>query len=189
MAESATLIRPVSEKEFVDNECYDGFELVNGELEELAMSSRSEWLGGRIFRRIDEWADANGTGYVMPQNSMRRFGAAHFRKPDALFVRKGDLPEGLTDGVLEALPTLVVEVISPGDKIEPFERKLADYRAAGIPLIWVILPATRTAHVYRRGSPVPEFVGPEGVLEDAELLPGFQLSLARLFAEADAISQ
>ena len=78
------------------------------------------------------------------------------------------------------MPDLVAEVVSPRDLAEDLEQKLAEYREAGIPLIWVIYPSTRTAHILRTGRQRSE-LGPAGVLDGEDILPGFSLPLADLF--------
>jgi Uma2 family endonuclease len=80
----------------------------------------------------------------------------------------------------------VAEVDSPGDVAERLDRKPADHRAAGIPLVWVIYPDTRTAWVYRGER--AEFIDADGALDGGDVLPGFRLPLADPFAAAgDAI--
>ena len=108
----------------------------------------------------------------------------HVRKPDLVFVRRGKLPRGKPqEGWLTVVPDLVAEVVSPGDEAEDLEQKLLEYREAGIPLIWVIFPNTKTAQVLTLDSRTD--VGPGGVLEGRDVLPGFSMSLAELFASAE----
>ena len=47
-------------------------------------------------------------------------------------------------------PDLAVEVASPNDTVYELDDKLEDYQKAGVPLIWVINPNSRTATVYRK---------------------------------------
>ncbi len=63
-------------------------------------------------------------------------------------------------------------------------RKLRDYFAAGVQRVWYIDPSTRTARAYTAENDGVEF-GIGGVLSAGDLLPGFELSLARLFAKLD----
>jgi Uma2 family endonuclease len=100
-------------------------------------------------------------------------------------VRRGKLPEGKPqEGWLTVVPDLVAEVVSPGDEAEDLEQKLLDYREAGIPLIWVIYPKTRSAQVLTPDARLD--VDPDGVLDGRDILPGFTCALADLFASADA---
>ena len=63
-------------------------------------------------------------------------------------------------------------------------RKLRDYFSAGTLLVWYIDPETRTARAYTAEDQWDE-VGPTGVLSGRDVLPGFELSLEKLFGWAD----
>ncbi len=63
-------------------------------------------------------------------------------------------------------------------------RKLRDYFTAGVRLVWLIDPRTRTAKSYS-GLDQCESIGKSGALSGGDVLPGFELSLRDLFAEAE----
>ena len=65
------------------------------------------------------------------------------------------------------------------------ERKLRDYFAAGVRLVWYIDPRSRTARAYTAPDSCQELTD-QGTLSGGDVLPGFELSLAELFAEIDA---
>ncbi len=48
-------------------------------------------------------------------------------------------------------PLLVVEVLSPDDRVGDLEEKLADYFGFGVPCAWVINPRTRRGFVHTPG--------------------------------------
>ena len=63
-------------------------------------------------------------------------------------------------------------------------QKLRDYFAGGTRLVWYIDPRTRTARAYT--SPGDStLVDQRGFLSGGEVLPGFELRLAELFAEVE----
>ena len=76
-----------------------------------------------------------------------------FRRPDVSFVAAGRVPTPAPGGPLPFAPDLAVEVVSPDDGIEELETKLAEYRAAGVRLVWVVIPAVRLVRVFPRGGP------------------------------------
>ena len=79
-------------------------------------------------------------------------------------------------------PDLAVEVISRGNTREEMERKLLDYFAAGVRLVWYVYPVMREVRVYT----MPEAyvtLGGQDTLDGGDVLPGFQLPLATLFAQ------
>jgi len=172
-------------EEFLHMPENEGAELVDGQIAEARGDSLSSWIGGELFARVFEFVEAASPGWVFPQGTGMTIWPerpGHVRKPDLVFVRKGKLPGGRPPaGWLTVVPDLVVEVVSPGDEIEAFETKLDEYRAAGIPLIWVIYPGTRRAHVLGTSRPRTE-IAPDGALDGEDVLPGFSCRLAELFS-------
>jgi Uma2 family endonuclease len=108
------------------------------------------------------------------------------RVPDACFIAwdrfRGHI---LPDVPIPAVaPDLAVEVLSEGNTEGEMQRKLRDYFAAGVRLVWYVDPRTRSASVYTS----PEncsVVDESGVLTGGDVLPGFELPLRELFAEMD----
>ena len=62
-------------------------------------------------------------------------------------------------------------------------RKLRDYFSGGTELVWYIDPS-QSATVYTSPEQSAE-IGPDGVLGGGGILPGFELSLRRLFSETE----
>jgi Uma2 family endonuclease len=182
--------RLISAEDFLDMPESVGAELVDGEIVEVPMGSMSSWIGGLLYTSMLQFVLANNLGRVFPQeNGMAIWPSNPYRvrKPDLTFVRKGRLPGGLPpSGWLTVVPDLVVEVVSPRDRVEDLEQKLLEYREAGIPLVWVIFPATRSAHVLAAARPRAE-VAPNGTLDGEEVLPGFTCNLAELFERAERL--
>ena len=82
-------------------------------------------------------------------------------------------------------PDLAVEVISRDNTREEMDRKLSDYFAAGVRLVWYVYPATREVRVY--ASPEKYVtLGAQDTLDGGDVLPGFQLPLATFFAQPGA---
>lgn len=84
--------------------------------------------------------------------------------------------------VTDTLPSLVVEVGSTADRREGLSDRLADYRAAGVPAIWVIDTVTRHVHQYLPEG-LPRMLKPQDTLTGEPILPGFAISVAQLFAD------
>ena len=63
------------------------------------------------------------------------------RVPDAAFVRADRLTELDEDGFLHLAPDLVVEVISPSDRMEVVLAKVDLWLDAGVRLVWLVDPA------------------------------------------------
>lgn len=89
------------------------------------------------------------------------------------------------------LPTIAVEFVSRSrrDRHRDYEVKRDEYLAAGILEYWVIDRHHRCMTVFRQRIPAfEELVIVEGQTYSTPLLPGFELPLAKLLAEADAVA-
>jgi Uma2 family endonuclease len=82
--------------------------------------------------------------------------------------------------LVEGVPTLVVEILSPSTTIEQLDEKLDAYAEAGVPLVWVIHPRRRTVTIYRPHEE-PTLVNDGDELTGGDILPGFRVPVARLF--------
>lgn len=117
---------------------------------------------------------AGSTGYTLPNlpNTVRA--------PDASFVRANRLPpDGVTGGFLQLAPDLAVEVLSPSESDADLSEKLADYRVAGTPLVWVIDPARRTVTIVSTDESI--MLGVDDTLIGGDIVPGFACGVAELF--------
>ena len=174
---------PITAEEFLHMPESDGAELLDGAIVEKSMGNESSWLETEIARLMGNFVAAKRLGRVFGSDNGIRIWPNrpnHVRKPDVTFLRSTAKP---VYGWQSAVPDLVVEVVSPNDNAGDLERKLADYREAGIPLIWVVYPDTRSAQVLTPTTRVDVF--PKGTLEGGAILPGFTLSLEELFRGLD----
>ncbi|MEO5959270.1 MAG: Uma2 family endonuclease, partial [Opitutaceae bacterium] len=137
-----------------------------------------------IAAAIDRHANWHRLGLVFDSSTGFRLTRDVLLSPDAAFVAAVRFagmkrpPRGFFSGA----PDLVVEVLSPSDTAERMHEKLALYFAHGARLAWVINPAERNALVYR--SPEAEgLLRVTDALDGDDVLPGFRLPLAELFAE------
>lgn len=83
--------------------------------------------------------------------------------------------------LIDGVPTLVIEILSPSDVIEEIEEKIDLYQKFRVPLIWVIDPHDRTVTIYRLDAE-PELVNANQQLSGGAHLPGFCVKVAELFA-------
>ncbi len=104
------------------------------------------------------------------------------RAPDAAFVASERIPQGGVEGFCPGAPDLAVEIVSPSDAAAEIQAKVFDYVDAGAGLVWVVYPEPRTVAVYRTRAEA-RCLGVGDALEGEDVLPGFRLELARLFAE------
>ena len=88
------------------------------------------------------------------------------------------------DGHCRIAPDLAVEVVSPND-LAYQDEKVAEYLGAGVPIVWVVNPNTRSVRIHRpRSSPRGLVSGltSEDVIDAEDVLPGFSCPVRDFFA-------
>lgn len=161
-------------------------ELIDGVLVEKAMGTYESAVAIALAYFLKEHLRRRRLGVVLGEAGLLRILPGQVRVPDVAFVsweRLGTrkLPREPIWGVA---PDLAVEVLSKGNPKGEMERKLRDYFAAGVRLVWYIDPKKRTAKSYTALDHC-ESIGEDGALSGGEVLSGFTLSLRDLFAEAE----
>ena len=87
--------------------------------------------------------------------------------------------------LLELVPDVAVEVISPSDLYYEVEDKAEEYLEAGVIVVWVINPSNRSVRIFRREAR-PVQLGPNDELTAEEIMPGFRCRVADLFPNTTA---
>lgn len=78
-----------------------------------------------------------------------------------------------------------MEVVSLQDRWIEIEDKIEAYLLDGVREIWILIPTQRAARVYTPDVEAPRVIKAHERLESADLLPGFSLPLASIFADLD----
>jgi Uma2 family endonuclease len=163
------------------------YEVVNGQIVELpAMGSYESGIANLLAELLNEEArkDRRGRAFVellflidVDQNLKRR--------PDLAFVSAARWPyrKHVPEGEAWAMvPDLAVEVFSKSNTGEEILKKVGEYFRTGTRLVWVVYPRVRQVYVYT--SPTEVRILPESAdLDGGEVVPGFRLSLNRLFED------
>jgi Uma2 family endonuclease len=173
--------------EFGRKHAGDHVEFVNGQVREVPVPGgkhgkvcwrAAQVIGGFVENKALGHIFINDTFVRVPTrpDPERVYGA------DLAFVGYDRLPREaeIPDGVIPVTPTLVVEVRSPSDTWTAAFGKVVDYLGAGVPVVLLIDPRTRTATVYGEEFGQRTF-GPGETLELPEILPGFNTPVADLF--------
>ena len=126
----------------------------------------------------------NRLGIVLGADGMLRFAPGLVRIPDVSFISWDRLPnrEFPREEIWRLAPDLAVEVISRGNTRQEMARKLADYFSAGVRLVWYVYPATCEVEVYEAADKCVTLAA-QDALDGGQVLPGFRLPLATLFAQ------
>lgn len=168
----------------------DGVErwLIRGELRENGMTVRHRFHSGvlsRVGQVLANWLDHQ------PEPRGRVWGGEAGvrlrRDPDTtvgvdVVCISADVLAQQTDEstMVVGTPALCVEIVSPRDTVEALHEKINDYRAAGVPLIWIVDPYLRTVEIIRAGEG-PALVNDRQELTGDPYLPGFRVPVAKLF--------
>lgn len=160
------------------------FELIDGKFVERRSSSLSSWVGGQVFGLLQDTVRIGRLGTVWPAgNGCQCFPHDYtmVRRPNASFVGRERFSwKNSDDGFLKVVPDLVVEVISPNDLAHDVERKVAEYLEAGVRLVWVIEPESRTMRVQRADGTGSLLKG-DAVISGESVVPGFEVPLGAIF--------
>ncbi len=161
------------------------WELWEGELKKVpGAGGRASWRAGLIFSLLLPVVRANKLGMLTTADGTYVVARDPYTVlvPDVAFVRWDRLPEGEEpEKYVPVAPDLVVEVRSPTDRPGEMAQKRELYRRAGVPLIWWVDSRRRIVSVYRDGELVAE-LSEADELDGEEILPGFRLSVAEIFA-------
>lgn len=169
----------------------DGVErwLIRGQLRETPMTYRNRWhsrAAARVTRFLDVWLDAQPEprGSVLVGDA----GVRLTRNPDTtvgidvVYVSAEVAARNPDDTTLiDGVPVLAVEILSPNNTVEEIDEKLDQYLEAGVLLVWIVDTRDRTVTIYRPGQE-PEFVNARQELNGEPELPGFRVRVADLFA-------
>jgi len=159
-------------------------ELVRGELIMVSPAGYAHGsIAGRITQALGEFVRPRGLGDVL--GAEPGFYIAHdpdtVRAPDVAFVRADRIPTDDETRFFEGAPDLAVEVLSPNDRASEVNAKVQDWLDAGCRMVWVVDPETKTVSVYRSRAHI-EVLGVSDTLLGGDVLPGFSLPVAEIFA-------
>lgn len=174
-------------QEFVEVE-HDrkGCEFIDGDWVEKDMSCDSDYVGGNLLTELKVHARAGQLGRVQgPECGYQCFAddPRMVRKPDVSFLEKTKAAANRpARGNILVAPDFAAEVISPNENGAKINRKVVQYLRAGVRLVWVVWPETRSVWVFRADG-TANWVTGSGTLSGEDVIPGFTISLDTLFAD------
>ena len=162
--------------------------LIDGKLVEMGRTRRNQFhceivalvtfalLGWRATQPKPRGKVLTGdTGFCLPDGSETIVGI------DVCYVSVDVLSQQTKDSsIIQGIPVLAVEVLSPSDTQKNIKLKLATYRRAKVSLVWFIDSDDRTVTVYRPGAK-PKLVDDTMELSGEPELPGFSVMASQLF--------
>ena len=126
--------------------------------------------------------EARGLGQVFDSSIGCRLAEDLLLSPDVSFVSKERLEKIrlAPDKFLAGAPDLVVEVLSPSDRMRQVNRKLDHYFEHGARLAWLVNWPKQQVHIYTADS-IESLTGLDDVLTGGLVLPGFKCKLRKIF--------
>jgi Uma2 family endonuclease len=170
----------------IDDQGHRRCELVDGVLVEKAMGYRESLLALALGEFLRAFVRSTNLGLVSGEAGMMRLFPGLVRMPDVAFASWHRFPDRKvpTTPIPDLVPDLAVEIRSEGNTDEEMSRKRREYFTAGVRLVWLVDPDTRTVAVYSAPEELT-ILGQSETLTGGSVLPGFKLPLAQLFAELD----
>jgi|CXWL01.1.fsa_nt_gi Uma2 family endonuclease len=177
-----------TERDVVDQEARARLcELVEGVLVEKPMGYLESILAIAIARHLANFAVPRKLGFVSGSDGMLRLFPGLVRIPDVAFASRDRFPAGKlpVEPIPDLTPDLAVEVVSISNTPAEMARKRREYFDAGVRLVWIVDPTSQTVAVFSSPQHSVE-LGLHDSLDGGDVLPGFSLAIAELFAELDA---
>ena len=162
-------------------------ELIDGVLVEKTMGYLESIIAMKIVYLLMAFTEKNDLGVVLGPGGTLRVLPQQVRIPDVCFISWARFPNRqLPSEPIPALaPDLAIEVLSPGNTEAEMQRKLRDYFTAGVRMVWYVDPRAARARSYTAADQFVE-AAEGGALSGGDVLPGFELPLAGLFAKPGA---
>lgn len=162
----------------------DGYEYDNGKWVKLAVAAGPTHISFNLVNRLRAYAAPLGLGWALAHETPFQIWPLHpkkYRKPDGAFLRPEAFPDGkVPEGFMHAIPEILIEVISPGDRFTELQVKIDEYFEAGVKLVWVLVSKPMSVLVYRADGTISQLRQGD-VLTGETILPGFRVAVADLF--------
>ncbi|MCW5912056.1 MAG: Uma2 family endonuclease [Cyclobacteriaceae bacterium] len=157
----------------------------NGQL--IIMSPAGGITGNLNFRLttiFGQWADKHThLGYGFDSATGFRLKDKSMRSPDVSWVARHkweSLKLEDQEKFAPVCPDFVIELRSKSDSLSQLKLKMEKWITNGCLLGWLIDPLDKKVYIYTPANPAEEISGFSQKLQGGELLPGFELDLARL---------
>jgi Uma2 family endonuclease len=165
---------------------WEEYELIDGCLRErrhdMDATETIAWVGGPLALHVR----AAKAGRILSGRQQYRVfhDGERVSKADISFFRASRAPKGNV-GICELGPDFVVEVASASNGILEMWEKVGLWLAAGVELVWVVLPGPRQVVVFERGK-APRILIESDAIDGGGVLAGFTARVGDLFPPAEA---
>ena len=158
------------------------FELLDGHLIMSPVHANHGMMCMRLGALLFNFVRRHKLGQVYDSSTGFRLSNKLVLSPDVSFVTQATLNRILVaaDKFLHGAPDLVIEVLSPSDRMVQINRKMDHYFEHGTRLAWLVNWRKEHVHVYTEDT-VEALTRPGDTLTGGDLLPGFRSRLGNIF--------
>ena len=183
-----SVLKKISDDDFLElcreNEDLEIEMTQNGDLEIMSgTGGRTGRRNSRVTRRVDEWAEKDGSGVCFDSSTTFTLPNGAKRSPDTswvIFSRWNTLSGDEQDGLPPLCPDFVIEIRSRTDSLKKLQTKMAEYLENGAQLGWLIDSQNKQVFVYRPNA-APEVLENPIKVSGEPLLNGFSLNLQEIW--------
>jgi Uma2 family endonuclease len=162
-------------------------ELIRGQLREerIGFSLRTYAQGvavAELSRRLLSYRDATDrNGRVLLDGTFLL--ESHERRVHVAYVSGATASKVSRDiEVIDAIPILAIEILSPSETQEGILEKVQEYLDCGVKHVWIIEPVMRTITVYRPDAKPAIFTVGQDIAAEPHL-PGFKAAVGHVFVD------
>lgn len=158
------------------------YELLDGALITSPVHANHGTICMRLGALLFNFVEKHKLGELYDSSTGFRLSQEVLLSPDIAFVSKPRLKKILIapDKFLYGAPDLVVEVLSPSDRMREIHRKLDLYFEYGTRLVWLVNWKLEQVHIHRPDR-IEALTRPNDLLTGEDILPGFNCRLNRIF--------
>lgn len=131
-------------------------------------------LWGYALKRGRGCVCSNDTGLLVERDPDT------LRGPDLMFIDEPLSLDQLSRKFTERIPKLVIEVMSPHDRMTRINRRIGQYLERGIGLVWLVDAEVRSITAYRRDR-YPLVLDDTDELTGEDVLPDLRFRVSELF--------
>lgn len=159
------------------------FELDRGRVVEVSRAGEQHgFVAANVARLLGNYAFSQKRGYVCANDTgvLWERDPDTVRGPDVLYYAEKRRTREMHPKYSEQIPQLIVEILSPNDRISKVNARMARFLHWGVAVAWLADPEDSTLTVYRPDQP-PRVYEAREELTDETLLPGFKHRVAEFF--------
>ncbi len=158
------------------------YELDEGELIEMTRPAyRHNEVLTKLMLRVGNFLESSRLGVMMISENFYALASSTRRAPDLAVILGSRRKELAPATVIQIIPEIVAEVLSPSETPRKIHRKLKQYFEAGVKEVWIVDAEDRTVEIWT-GPSLPDHALTGSEVLESPLLPGFALPLEDLFA-------